>query len=124
MELDIIRNNIWCDSSIDKVIIEYNDILVELDTDAGIKTLIFKNYIAIDYIGQWDENIVDCIYVENDNDIIEQSLTKVNMYNDITRMGGGTRDINTNWKCIVIRLIDGVCIRIVCNEIDLDITQN
>lgn len=121
MQLDINKKYLWRDSSMDKIVIEYNDILVELDTDDGIKKLIFKNYIAIDYIGQWDENIVDCIYEENDHDLIERALEKVSMNNDVTRMGGGTRNINSNWKCIVIRLIDGVCIRIVCSEVDLEV---
>ena len=51
MQLDINKKYLWRDSSMDKIVIEYNDILVELDTDDGIKKLIFKNYIAIDYIG-------------------------------------------------------------------------
>lgn len=108
---------VWHDSSIEKIVIEYNDIILELETDVGTKKIIFNNYIAIDYIGQWDENIVDAIYEEYDNDIIKSALQKVNACNDTKHKGGGTRDINSNWKCIVIMLIDKVCIRIVCNNV-------
>lgn len=121
MMIKMINDNynryVWHDSSIEKIVIEYNDIVLELDTDAGTKKIIFKNYIAMDYIGQWDENIVDAIYEENDNDIIKSALQKVNACNVTKYKGGGTRDINSNWKCMVIMLIDKVCIRIVCNNV-------
>lgn len=117
MVFDDYSGDIWHDSSLDQILIEYNDIIMDLETDVGIKKFVFKNYIAFDYIGQWDENIVKAIYVENDNDFIKCALEKVNSCNVINSKGGGTRDINSDWKCIVIQLIDNVCIRIVCSDV-------
>lgn len=113
----MVFGDIWHDSSIEKIVIQYNDIIVELETDTDVKKIIFRNYIAFDYIGQWDENIVEKIYEESNGDFIQYALKKVNFHNDTRYKGGGTRDINSDWKCVVIQLIDGVCIRIVCNNI-------
>ena len=107
----------WHDSYLEEIIIAYDDIIVKLETDSGVKKLLFKNYIAIDYVGQWDENVVETIYEEKYSDIIENALKKVRTNNNIIYKGGGKRDINAEWKCIVIKLIDGVCIRIVCNSV-------
>ena len=115
------ENNVWHDSSIEKIVIEYNDIIVKLETDAGMRRIVFKNYIAFDYIGQWDENIVEAIYEEKNNDIVERALDKINACNNTKIRGGGRRDINAQWVCVVIKLIDGVCIRIVCDSTVLDV---
>lgn len=120
MILDKRDKNVWHDSAIDKITIEYNNIIIELETDAGIKKMILMNYIAFDYIGQWDENIVEAIYVESENDIIEKALKKINACNDTKNKGGGTRDIHSDWKCVIIKLIDSVCIKIVCDNVVYD----
>lgn len=117
MIFDDNNKNIWHDSSLDKIVIKYNDIIVELGTDIGAKKIVFKNYIAFDYIGQWDENIVKAIYEENDNNFIKYALEMINNCNDTKYKGGGTRDINADWRCIVIQLIDNICIKIVCDDI-------
>ena len=117
MILDDWDKNVWHDSSIENIVIEYNNVIVELETDIGIKKIVLMNYIAFDYIGQWDENIVDAIYEERENDIINYALKKINECNDTKYKGGGTRDIHSEWKCVVIKLIDGVCINIVCDKV-------
>ena len=109
--------NVWRDSSLDRIVIEYNDIMIDIDTETGMRKIILKNHIAFDYIGQWDENIIKAIYVEKDNDFISHALERVNTYNDVKYKGGGTRDIKSDWKCVVIQLIDNICIRIVCSDI-------
>lgn len=114
---EIYNGDVWHDSSIEKIVIAYNDIVVELETDTNIKKIILENYIAIEYVGQWDENIVESIYEEQNSDLIQRALSKVNLYNNTTFKGGGTRVISSDWKCIVIKLIDGVCIRVVCNNV-------
>ena len=114
------EDTMWHDSSLEKIVIEYKDIIAELETDNVTRRIVFKNHIAIDYIGQWDENIVESIYEEKNEDIIKNALEKVNAYNNTKRKGGGTRDINSDWTCIIIKLIDGVCIRIVCDGIVIE----
>lgn len=109
--------NIWHDSSLNKITIEYNEIVMEVETDICIKKLVFKNYIAFEYIGQWDENIIKSIYERRDDILIEKALDKVKACNKLKYMGGGVRDINADWKCITIQLIDDTCIRIVCEDI-------
>lgn len=109
------------DSSLERIVIEYNDITVELETDASLRKIVFKNYIAFDYIGQWDENIVEDIYEEKNNDLIKGALRKIDACNNTKWKGGGVRDRNADWVCVVIKLIDGICIRIVCESADLEV---
>ena len=118
MLLENCGNEAWHDSSLEKIIIEYNDITVILEIDNREKKITFKNYIAFEYIGQWDENIVASIYEDSNTDFIECALKKVNMCNNTKIKGGGTRDINSEWKCYVIKLLDNVCIKIVCDTVD------
>lgn len=110
-------NEAWHDSSVEKIIIEYNDITAIIETNSEEKRIVFKNYIALEYIGQWDENIVASIYEDSDNDFVEDALKKVNRWNNTKNRGGGTRDINAKWKCYVIKLIDNVCIKIICDNV-------
>ena len=117
MRFDSENKEIWHDYSLDKIVIEYTDIAVELEKDSITQRLVFKNYIAVDYIGQWDENIVKAIYEEKDSAFMKDALEKVSTHNNTKYKGGGTRDIHSDWKCIVIQLIDGICIRIVCDDI-------
>ncbi|MCM1231899.1 MAG: hypothetical protein NC124_18200 [Clostridium sp.] len=119
MKLVNCGNEAWHDSSVEKIIIEYNDITAILEVNGEEKRIVFKNYIALEYIGQWDENIVASIYEDGDNDFIECALKKVSMRNNTKNRGGGTRDINAKWKCYVIKLIDNVCIKIVCDNVIL-----
>ena len=71
--INSLENNVWHDSSIEKIVIEYND-------------------------------------------IVERALDKIAACNNTKSKGGGVRDINAHWRCVVIKLIDGICIRIVCNS--------
>ena len=115
-----LEKNVWHDSSLERIVIEYNDITVELETDACLRKIVFKNYIAFDYIGQWDENIVEAIYEEKNNDLIKGALSKIDACNNTKWKGGGVRDRNADWVCVLIKLIDGVCIRIVCDSTVLE----
>lgn len=109
--------SIWHDSSLDKITIEYNEIVMEVETDMCIKKIVFKNYIAFEYIGQWDENIIKSIHERRDDMLVGKALEKVRACNKIEYKGGGVRDINSDWRCITIQLIDNTCIKIVCDDV-------
>lgn len=109
--------NIWHDSSLNKITIEYNEIVLEIETDICIKKIVFKDYIAFEYIGQWDENIIKSIYEGRDDILIKKALEGIKARNKLNYLGGGVRDINSDWKCVTIQLIDDTCIRIVCKDI-------
>lgn len=109
----------WYDSSLEKIVIEYNDIIAEIELDEKIYKIIFKNYIAINFIGQWDENIIKDIYEDPNNDLIATALAKISLNNNTEFYGGGKRCFDSIWSCIIIKLIDNTMIQIVCDSIEI-----
>lgn len=45
MLFDKYNKNIWHDSSINKIVIEYNDVVIFLETDTTTEKIIFKNCV-------------------------------------------------------------------------------
>ena len=109
----------WHDYSLEKITIDYDNIVLDLELDNIFKSIVFENFIAIEYIGQWDENIIKSISLVDDCAFIEKTLNKIKNNNDTLSRGAGKKDINAQWKCVVIELIDGVKIRVVCDNIVL-----
>ncbi|MBE6814057.1 MAG: hypothetical protein E7522_01265 [Ruminococcaceae bacterium] len=110
---------VWHDYSLEKITIDYDNIVLDLELDNILKSIVLENFIAIEYIGQWDENIIKSISLVDDCEFIEKTLNKIKNNNDSYLKGAGKKDVNAQWKCVVIELIDGVRIRIVCDNIVL-----
>lgn len=112
----------FADYSLEEIRIDYADIQIVC---AHEKKCVIRcvNFIAISYIGQWDENIIDEIFITRDDELIEESRRKVRQNNDITSAGGGTKNYDGQWLCLVVRLIDSVEIKIVCSDVEIEITE-
>ncbi len=110
---------VWHDYSLEKITIDYDNIVLDLELDNILKSIVFENFIAIEYIGQWDENIIKSITVVDDCEFVKKALDNIKNNNDIHLKGAGKKDVNVQWKCVVIELIDGVKIRVVCDTIKL-----
>lgn len=72
------------------------------------------DFIGIEYLGQWDENVIGNISVEENTSLTKTTLEKIKKNNNIGLKGGGTREYNTPWLDVCIELIDGLCIHIIC----------
>ncbi len=113
----MVFGEVWHDCSLEKITIDYNNIILDLELDNILKSIVFENFIAIEYIGQWDENIIKSISLVDDCEFIEKILIKIKNNNDTLLKGAGKKDVNAQWKCVVIELIDDVKIKIVCETI-------
>ncbi len=107
----------WHDTSLERIVIDYNDIVVEIDIEEKTTKLICCNFIGIEYLGQWDENIIKSITISEDNALIYNTKKKIKFFNND---GGGVKKYDTDWKCVSIELIDGVIISIVCEKVKCD----
>ena len=114
----------WHDSSLENIVIGYNDITIKIERED--KTILLKcaNFIGIEYLGQWDENIIKRIYVDDNCDIIEKAKKSIAVNNNIEYLGGGVRKFHSKWICLKIELIDGVVIKIVCDDITTEMPQS
>ena len=103
----------FTDYSLEAINIDYTniEIIIELEKKYKIKC---ENFMSISYIGQWDENIIDSIYVTSEDELIDLTKQKILKNNNINLKGGGTREFNDKWLCLNIKLIDSVEIKIIC----------
>ena len=117
MRENIMWGECWHDSSLDRITIDYDNIVVEMEVDDKVVRLICCNYIGIEYLGQWDENIIRKISLSNDSELILLAKNKIKSPNI---NGGGIKKYDFNWKCMNIELIDGVIIQIICENVVID----
>lgn len=113
------ENNLsFTDYSLESINISYTniEIIIELENRYKIEC---ENFISIDYIGQWDENIIDNIFVTSEDELIDLAKRKIQKNNNIDLKGGGSRDFYGKWLCLIIKLIDSVEIKIVCSMVKI-----
>ncbi len=118
MNKSISWGDCWHDATLERIIIEYNDIIIEIEREEIITKLRCSNFLGIKYLGQWDENVINRIYSTYDYDIIQEAKKNVAQHNDTKNLGGGVRNFDTEWICVNLELIDGVVIQIVCDNIE------
>lgn len=91
---DIIQyfnENSWNDFLLDKILIDYSNIYVHMLTPKdSLLQIQCCNFIGINYIGQWDENIIKDIHISRDSCLIDNALKKIGKNNSINHKGGGT----------------------------------
>lgn len=121
---DIIQyfnENSWNDFLLDKILIDYSNIYVHMLTPKdSLLQIQCCNFIGINYIGQWDENIIKDIHISRDSCLIDNALKKIGKNNSINHKGGGTREYNACWYDVSIELIDKICIHIICQTVQLE----
>ena len=114
MKNDISTGECWHDCSLEEISIEYDCIIITIEKNNSIIKLKCYNFIGIEYLGQWDENIIKQIIISYDNEMITRAKKNIK-YKDIK--GGGTKEYNSEWKCLIIELIDNINIYIVCKDV-------
>ncbi|MBR4824816.1 MAG: hypothetical protein IKZ86_08445 [Spirochaetaceae bacterium] len=108
------ENNLcFRDYSLESINIDYTNIEITIELEKRYK-IICENFMSISYIGQWDENIIDNIFVTSEDELIDLTKQKIVKNNNITFKGGGTREFNDKWLCLTIKLIDSIEIKTVC----------
>ncbi len=105
----------WHDTLLERITIDYDNIVVEIEVNEKITKLICYNFIGFDYLGQWDENVIKCITLSEDDEMIFVAKERIKYNNSL---GGGVKIFETQWKCVCIELIDGVVIHIICEKVD------
>ena len=114
----------FSDYSLISITVDYNDVVISIKDDDNFE-IRCKNFIGINYIGQWDENIISDIEIHESDVCIDQSKEVITHNNDINYKGGGIKEFNSNWKCLHLKLIDGVIIKIACQSVEIvKLTEN
>lgn len=117
---DYINNVGWNDFLLESIEINYDRIVVVTSIDDKIVKINCNNFISIQYIGQWDENVISMIKVYEDDNFCQESRLIVNKNNKSTLLGGGIKNVNDIWYHLQIELIDRVNIHIVCTDIKIN----
>lgn len=106
----------WHDSSLGNITISYDEAIVTIERNNKIISLNCPNFLGIKYLGQWDENIIKSITISEDNQIINQAKDEIRRNNNLS-VRGESRDLNSQWKCLCIELLDSVVIQIICKDV-------
>ncbi len=106
------------DYEIKKMDIDYGCIRIQIE-GATEYTIICKDYIGMEYIGQWDECVIEEIEVCHEDEIINRSLDVISKYNSTDILGGGSKKFDSQWICLKVKLIDSVVINIACADVDI-----
>jgi len=82
MKMEFENNLSFTDYSLESINISYTniEIIIELENRYKIEC---ENFISIDYIGQWDENIIDNIFVTSEDELIDLAKRKIQKNNNI-----------------------------------------
>lgn len=116
--VELINDSTWNDYLLEDILIDYSDIHIHTLTPRELrKDFVCCDFIGIEYLGQWDENIIGNISVAENTSLTKTTLEKIKKNNNIELKGGGTREYNTLWLDVCIELIDGLCIHIICKSI-------
>lgn len=104
------------DYCLERIEIEYDKVKIKVSINDSCKELVCNGFIGIRYMGQWDENVISEMTVEDEDEFCLENK-KIIKDNDISELpGAGWMDINGKWKHIKIVLKDGVEIHIACKE--------
>ena len=112
-----INDRVWSDYLLENICIDYENIILEVSFNEENVRLICCNFIGIQYLGQWDENVIKKITVYVDDEFCQINREFVKKNNFVEIAGGGIREFDKEWLHIVVELLDAVCIHIVCTDV-------
>lgn len=122
--IDEINGCSWADWSLNRFEIDYEKILIEVSEDELNVTVIIrcKDYIGFNFVGHWDESVIQEITVERKGILIDESLQIVKkLYGENPQLGGGVKKIDNEWYQVNIKLIDGNTIKIACKSVEAEL---
>lgn len=105
----MINDKSWRDSYLDRINIEYDKCLIELtDRIDRYRVILCQKFCSINYIGQFDENVIENIRVVEDSEFIQETKRVIKKRN--------CASVSLELKQLEIELIDGVLIQIVASD--------
>lgn len=105
----MINDKNWQDSYLDRINIEFDKCLIELtDRSDRYRVIICYKFSSINYIGQYDENVIKSIIVVDHSELVQETKNTVKKNNSDC--------VSLDLKQLEIILIDGVSIQIVASE--------
>ena len=115
--MDLFQNypESWHDFGIDKIIIDYEDVLVFLDIEAKV-IIKCSEYIYFSSFAHWDENVLKAISIDENAPIINNTLNTITERYGKNILGGGTKKLSDKYYCIRFEFIDDNIFEIVCKS--------
>lgn len=117
-----VNSNIWVDSRLKYLNIDFENIILSIIDDSGYQTtkLICKNYIGYECVGHWDESLIEKIEIKEKGEFIDRSIKIVKFnYGNNTESPGMIKKITDKWFQLNIKLIDGEFIKIACKDVEI-----
>lgn len=118
-----INKSSWADWQLEKIEMDFDKICIRISDSEDKNSLYIccKDYIGLNIIGHWDEATIESIKIDEQGDLIDESLQTVKtLYGNNPLTGGGGKSIDDKWHQVNIKLIDGVFIRVACKLIEVN----
>lgn len=114
----------WVDSFLSDISIKSNNIQMRIIAEGSVTyKILFAEYIAFEYIGHWDESIIESIQANLQGELIEKALVKVKKNYSDTEIPFCEKHLNDLWIQTNIKIIDGGLAKIVCKDILVEVTS-
>lgn len=115
MDLWKTPSDAWHDFSMDKITIDYDNIIVNL-SDEGEVIIKCCEYIFFSSVSHWDENILKAISIDENAPIIKKTLGTIKQRYGEDYMGGGTKKISDQYCCIRFEFLDDNIFEVICKS--------
>ena len=103
-----------------EVHMDYEKITITISNKPARLKIECKNFIGFQWLGQWDENVIENISIMDAGSVIDECKKRVlQLYSRAPTLGNGSKRLQDNWCQLNIKLIDGVLLIIVYREIDV-----
>ena len=111
-----INGFIGTDWSLGKITIDDENLCIELLGERHQAIISCYNFIGFLLIGNWDEAVIECIWIESKGDLINNSIQ------EIKRLHGNQTLSNEHiWHQLNIKLINGNIIKIACEGFKFEV---
>jgi hypothetical protein len=119
------ENTNWVDTSLESISISRGIALIIISSiytgSKVCKTIKGNDFIAIRYLGHWDEGNITGIFITDEGSLISESLELVKQNYDEDEINSQLERYKSPWQQLSIRLLDGVVIEIVCKSFELQL---
>jgi hypothetical protein len=105
----------WHDFRIEKIVVEYDDILVNLSNENQLM-IKCSEYIHFSSFAHWDENILKSISIDEKTELIQVLLKTIHSKYGDNYFGGGTKSLSDKYYCIKFEFLDGNLFEVVCKN--------
>lgn len=122
MDIEKLNQFNWIDSFFSELNVKSNNIEIVVIGEEGVKyKLTFIEYIALEYLGHWDESIIESIQIDTNGELVEKALSEVKKNYLDTEIPFCEKHLYDTWKQVNLKITDGSIVKVVCKDVIVEV---